>query len=69
MTTVLSVKRKKGTDPARLAELKQKINNEEYIYGAIFRIAQVVSNEILGIPQGGEQNARQWERGGKASKA
>jgi hypothetical protein len=61
MTAVLAERRKKGTDPVRLAELKQKINNEDYIYGAIFRIAQVVSNEILGIPQGGAQDERQWE--------
>jgi hypothetical protein len=61
MITVLAAKRKKGTDPVRLADLKQKINNEDYIYGAIFRIAQVVSNEILGIPQGGVQDERQWD--------
>ncbi|MDR2864107.1 MAG: hypothetical protein LBV68_00670 [Spirochaetaceae bacterium] len=54
-------KRKRVTDPARVAELKQKINNEDYLHGAISRIAQVLSDGILGIPQGGEHDERKWE--------
>jgi hypothetical protein len=57
-------KRKKASSPARIEELKRKINNEEYLYGAIFRIAQVVSNEIMGLPQGGMQDERQWRDSG-----
>jgi len=56
-------KRSAGADPARVAELKGKINNEEYLYGAIFRIAQVLSNEIMGIPNaanGGSNDGRKW---------
>lgn len=33
--------------------LRQKINNEEYVYGAIQRIAQVLSNELLKMSRGG----------------
>jgi hypothetical protein len=40
----------KGFDPENL---RQKINNEEYVYGAIQRIAQVLSNELLKISRGG----------------
>jgi hypothetical protein len=61
MIAVQTERRRKSSDPARVAELKQKINNEEYLYGAMFRIAQVLSNEILGIPQGGAYDERQWE--------
>jgi hypothetical protein len=53
-------KRNRASNAARIEDLKQKINSEEYLYGAIFRIAQVVSNEIMGLPQGGMQDERQW---------
>jgi hypothetical protein len=56
-----SDRRKRASGPERVAELKQKINNEEYLYGAIARIAQVLSNELLGIPQGVDSNERKWE--------
>jgi hypothetical protein len=32
--------------------LRQKINNDEYIYGAIQRIAQVLSTELLKMSRG-----------------
>jgi hypothetical protein len=38
-----------GFDPENL---RRKINNEEYIYGAIQRIAQVLSNELLKMSRG-----------------
>ena len=38
--------------PAKLNLLKQKINDEDYLHEAIQRIAQVLSNEITGIPRG-----------------
>jgi hypothetical protein len=53
-------KRNRASSAARIEELKQKINSEEYLYGAISRIAQVVSNEIMGLSQGGVQDERQW---------
>jgi hypothetical protein len=37
----------------RIAILRQKIDNEDYLNEAIQRIAQVLSNEILELPQGG----------------
>jgi hypothetical protein len=42
--------------------LRKKIDNEEYLNEAIQRIAQVLSNEILDISQGGLVHGRQWER-------
>jgi hypothetical protein len=41
--------------------LRQKINSEEYIYEAIQRIAQVLSNELLKTSRGG-YHARQRKR-------
>ena len=41
----------------RLNLLKLKINDEDYLLEAIQRIAQVLSNEITGIP-GGRKNER-----------
>jgi hypothetical protein len=38
-----------GFDPEII---RQKINSEEYIYGAIQRIAQVLSNELLKVSRG-----------------
>ncbi|MDR0473346.1 MAG: hypothetical protein LBH43_06715 [Treponema sp.] len=40
--------------PDRLNLLKQKINDEDYLVEAIQRIAQVLSNEISGIPRKGK---------------
>ena len=36
----------------RLEALREKINNEEYLHEAIQRIALILSNELLDIPQG-----------------
>jgi len=38
---------------SRIDALKKKINNEEYLFEAIHRIAFVLSNEISGISGGG----------------
>jgi hypothetical protein len=46
----------------RIAILRQKIDNEDYLYEAIQRIAQVLSNEILELPHGGSYHERQWTR-------
>jgi hypothetical protein len=45
---------------SRIAILKQKIDNEDYLNEAIQRIAQVLSNEILELPQGG--SCHEWQR-------
>jgi hypothetical protein len=46
----------------RIAILKQKIDNEDYLNEAIQRIAQVLSNEILELPHGGVYYERQRTR-------
>ncbi|MDR0720646.1 MAG: hypothetical protein LBF78_13490 [Treponema sp.] len=46
----------------RIAILKQKIDNEDYLSEAIQRIAQVLSNEILELPHGGSYHERQRKR-------
>jgi hypothetical protein len=54
-------KRKKTPDPIRIEKLKQAINNKEYLSGAIYHIAQILSNEILGIQEGGNYDERKLE--------
>ena len=51
----------------KLEVLRQKINNEEYLHEAIQRIALIISNELLDLPQGGrsyerQRKSRQWPR-------
>jgi hypothetical protein len=51
-----------GLSSSRIAILRQKIDNEDYLLEAIQRIAQILSNELLDIPQGGalyERKGRQ----------
>lgn len=44
----------KGQPPSpRIVILRKKIHNQDYLYEAIQRIALVLSNEILDIPQEG----------------
>ena len=45
-----------------LEALREKINNEEYVYEAIQRIAFILSNELLDIPQGGNYEQRRKGR-------
>ncbi|MDR2375258.1 MAG: hypothetical protein LBD96_02350 [Treponema sp.] len=42
--------------------LRKKINNEEYLYEAIQRIAQVLSSELLKMSQGRIYHERQRKR-------
>jgi hypothetical protein len=44
---------------ARIEILRKKIDNKEYLYEAIQRIALILSNEILDISQGGVNYERQ----------
>ena len=51
----------------KLEVLRQKINNEDYLHEAIQRIALIISNELLDLPQGGRfyerrRKSRQWSR-------
>jgi hypothetical protein len=45
-----------------LENLRRKINSEEYLYEAIQRIAQVLSNELLKVTRGGIYHERQRKR-------
>ena len=52
---------------SKLEVLRLKINNEDYLYEAIQRIALIISNELLDLPQGGrsyerQRKSRQWPR-------
>jgi hypothetical protein len=47
---------------SRLALLRAKVNSEDYLFEAIQRLAQIMSNEILGIPHGGIFYERQRKR-------
>ena len=65
--TSLKTSREENTGLSRLEVLRQKINNEDYLYEAIQRIALIISNELLDLPQGGrsyerQRKSRQWSR-------
>ena len=52
---------------SKLEILRQKINSEDYVHEAIQRIALILSNELLDLPQGGrsyeqQRKSRQWSR-------
>ena len=52
---------------SKLEVLRLKINNEDYLHEAIQRIALIISNELLDLPQGGrsyerQRKSRQWPR-------
>ena len=56
-----------ASELTKLEILRQKINNEDYIYEAIQRIALIISNELLDLPRGGrsyeqQRKSRQWSR-------
>ena len=51
-----------GLGISELEALRAKINNEEYVYEAIQRIALILSNELLDIPQGGNYEQRRKRR-------
>jgi hypothetical protein len=46
----------------KLEQLRNRINDEDYLYEAIQRIALVLSNELLELSQGGKNNGRQRKR-------
>jgi hypothetical protein len=56
-----------ATGLSRLEIIRKKINNEDYLHEAIQRIALIISNELLDLPQGGrsyeqQRKSRQWSR-------
>jgi len=46
-------------DSRRIEELKQLIDDEDYVSNAIRRIAQVLSDEILGVKTPGALHERE----------
>jgi len=47
----------------RVEQLRKRINDEDYLYAAIQRIAMVLSNELIDMSQGGGRyNERQRKR-------
>lgn len=46
----------------KLEQLKNRINDTDYLYAAIQRIALVLSNELMDMSQGGTHNERQRQR-------
>ncbi|MDR2144430.1 MAG: hypothetical protein LBP29_08680 [Treponema sp.] len=47
-----------GAGNLRIRALKKKINDKDYLYGAIQRIALVLSNEITGSSRGEKVDER-----------
>ncbi|GHT82214.1 hypothetical protein FACS1894137_00680 [Spirochaetia bacterium] len=56
------IQRENQSGVSRIDLLKAKIQSEAYLDEAIQRMALVMSNEILGIPQGGTGHERQRTR-------
>ena len=52
----------KSLGTSELEALRAKINSEEYVYEAIQRIALILSNELLDIPQGGSHEQQRKGR-------
>jgi hypothetical protein len=47
----------------RIDHLRKKIDNMDYLYDGIQRIAQILSDELLNIPQRGAWYEQQRQRG------
>jgi hypothetical protein len=47
----------------RIAKLRQKIDNKDYLDEAIHRIAHVLSGEIMDLPHGGSyhEQRKKWK--------
>jgi hypothetical protein len=61
-TSPAALRTERGAQVFNPESLRQKINSEEYIYEAIQRIAQVLSNELLKMSRGGIYHERQRKR-------
>jgi hypothetical protein len=47
---------------ADLEQLRIRINDQDYLFEAIQRMAMVLSNELINFAQGGRRNERQRKR-------
>ena len=47
---------------ADLEKLRMRINDQDYLFEAIQRMALVLSNELIGFARGGKRNERQRKR-------
>ena len=45
-----------------LEKLRIRINDQDYMFEAIQRMAQVLSNELVNFTQGGKRNERRRKR-------
>ena len=52
----------KSLGTTELEALRAKINSAEYVHEAIHRIAMILSNELLDIPQGGRHEQQRKGR-------
>ncbi|MCL2880192.1 MAG: hypothetical protein FWF29_08115 [Treponema sp.] len=43
---------------AELEKIRARINDRDYLYEAIQRMAQVLSNELIDFTKGGKENER-----------
>jgi hypothetical protein len=46
----------------KLELLRRRINEEDYLYAAIQRLAHVLSNELMEISMEGGSHERQWKK-------
>ena len=65
--TSVKLLQREASGLSKLEVLRQKINSEEYLHEAIQRIALIMSNGLLDLPQGGrsyerQRKSRQWSR-------
>ena len=65
--TSLTLPDEGGSGLSKLEVLRRKIHSEDYLHEAIHRIALIISNELLDLPQGGrsyerQRKSRQWTR-------
>jgi hypothetical protein len=49
-------------NPTKVELLRQRINDEDYLYAAIQRLALVLSNELMDMTQEGACHERQRKR-------
>jgi hypothetical protein len=52
-----------ATVSPRIAKLRQKVDNKDYLDEAILRIAHVLSGEIMDLPHGGSyhEQRKKWK--------
>ncbi|MCL1991673.1 MAG: hypothetical protein FWG66_01835 [Spirochaetes bacterium] len=48
----------RGISSTKIEQMRQKINDRDYLHAAIYRLALVISNELMDITQDGVKNGR-----------